>query len=262
MPFDFSGQTAVVTGGANGIGLAIARTLAAGGAGVWIFDLAGERPAEVAAQFGAHGVAADVTDPASLASALARAGAPDIVVANAGIVIESPLTDVTREAWDRTIAINLGGLFHTVQAAASLMKPRRRGAIVLTASTNSFDGEARLTAYNASKAGILGILHTAANELGPYGVRVNAVCPGLIRTRLTQAHFSNPQLLREYFRHIPLGRGGEPEEVAQAAAFLASDLASFITGAALFVDGGQMAAKFGTWNESEAEFADGRWRLR
>ena len=262
MPIDFSGQTAVVTGGANGIGLAIARALAAGGAGVWIFDLPGERPAEVAARFGARGVAADVTDRASLDAALASAGTPDIVAANAGIVIESAITEVTREAWDRTIAINLGGLFHTVQAAAALMKPRRRGAIVLTASTNSFDGEARLTAYNASKAGILGILHTAANELGPYGIRVNAVCPGLIRTRLTQAHFSNQSLLREYFRHIPLGRGGEPEEVAQAAAFLASGLASFITGATLFVDGGQMAAKFGTWTESEAEFSGGRWRLR
>jgi NAD(P)-dependent dehydrogenase (short-subunit alcohol dehydrogenase family) len=105
-------------------------------------------------------------------------------------------------------------------------------------------------------------VHTAANELGPYRIRVNAVCPGLIRTRLTEAHFSSPELLRHYFRHIPLGRGGEADEVAQAIAFLASDLASYITGATLFVDGGQMAAKFGTWSEDTADFRDGQWLLR
>ena len=134
--------------------------------------------------------------------------------------------------------------------------------MVITASTNSYDGEARLAAYNASKAGLLGLVHTAANELGPHQIRVNAVCPGLIRTRLTERHFSSPEVLREYFRHIPLGRGGLPEEVAQACVFLASPQASYITGATLFVDGGQMTSKFGTWNEQEAEFDDGRWKLR
>ena len=134
--------------------------------------------------------------------------------------------------------------------------------MIITASTNSYDGEASLIAYNASKAGLLGILHTAANELGPWQIRVNAVCPGLIRTRLTERHFSAPEILKEYFRAIPLGRGGEADEVANAIAFLASDLASYITGAALLVDGGQMAAKFGTWSEETAEFGGGRWRLR
>ena len=130
---------------------------------------------------------------------------------------------------------------------------------MLTASTNSYDGEANLAAYNASKAGLLGLLHTAANELGPYGIRVNAVCPGLIRTRLTASHFANRDLLAGYFQQIPLGRGGEPEEVANAAMFLASDLASYITGAALFVDGGQMASKFGPWSDEDATFDGERW---
>jgi meso-butanediol dehydrogenase/(S,S)-butanediol dehydrogenase/diacetyl reductase len=100
--------------------------------------------------------------------------------------------------------------------------------------------------------------------LGPYGIRVNAVCPGLIRTRLTASHFASAGLLKDYFRQIPLGRGGEPEEVAQAIAFLASDAASYITGAALVVDGGQMAGKFGTWKEETAEFLTdrGQWQLR
>jgi NAD(P)-dependent dehydrogenase (short-subunit alcohol dehydrogenase family) len=261
MPFDFTGKTAVVTGGANGIGLATARVLAEGGAELWIFDLERENPANAAA-FGAHGLAVDVTDRASIERAFDRSGAPDILIANAGIVIEQELIEHSRDAWDRTLAVNLTGTFQTLQAAAARTKPRRRGAIVITASTNSYDGEAMLTAYNASKAGILGILHTAANELGRYGIRVNAVCPGLIRTRLTERHFSSPEVLKDYFRAIPLGRGGMPEEVANASAFLASDLAGYITGATLFVDGGQMASKFSTWNDQDSEFTDGHWTLR
>ncbi|MCW5978290.1 MAG: SDR family oxidoreductase [Bryobacteraceae bacterium] len=262
MPLDFSNKTAVVTGGANGIGQACAQALAGGGAGVWILDLPRERPAEAASRFGAQGLEADVTDPDSLRRAFEVTGAPDILLANAGTVYFEDLHSTTREQWERTIAVNLGGVFHTLQVASELMKPRRRGSIVITASTNSFDGEAGLLAYNASKAGLLGILRTAANELGPYQIRVNAVCPGLIRTRLTVEMFANPELTRDYFRHIPLGRGGEPEEVANAAAFLASDLAGFITGAALFVDGGQMAAKFGSWNESMGVFEKDHWRLK
>jgi NAD(P)-dependent dehydrogenase (short-subunit alcohol dehydrogenase family) len=262
MRLDFHGKHAIVTGGANGIGLAAAKALASAGATVWVVDLEKEKPEAVAASFGAQGRVADVTDRASLEAAFEAAGAPDVVVANAGIGVPCELTATTPEDWRRTLAVNLTGVFYTVQLAAARMKPRRRGAIVITASTNSFDGEAELIAYNASKAGLLGILHTAANELGPYQIRVNAVCPGLIRTRLTASYFSAPQVLKEYFRDIPLGRGGEPEEVAAAIAFLASDLASYITGAALLVDGGQMACKFGTWNEQRAEFHADRWRLR
>jgi 3-oxoacyl-[acyl-carrier protein] reductase len=261
MPLDFSGRLAVVTGGANGIGLAAVRVLAAGGAEIWIFDLERERPEEAARSLGGHACHVDVTDRASIDAAFERSGPPDIVVANAGMGIAAPLDATSADIWNRTLAVNLSGVFHTLQAAAARMKPRRAGSIVITASTNSYDGEAALLAYNASKAGLLGILHTAANELGPWQIRVNAVCPGLIRTRLTAPQFSTPEILKEYFRDIPLGRGGEPEEVGNAIAFLASDLASFITGAALLVDGGQMAAKFGTWNEETAEFAAGRWRL-
>jgi NAD(P)-dependent dehydrogenase (short-subunit alcohol dehydrogenase family) len=256
----FHGKNAVVTGGANGIGLAISRALTAAGGSVWIFDVASENPAEAARSIGAQACIADVTDRQSLESAFDEAGVPDVVVVNAGIGRTASLPETTAELWSRTLAVNLTGAFYTVQIAAERMKRSRKGAsIVITASTNSFDGEADLIAYNASKAGLLGIVHTAANELGPYGIRINAVCPGLIRTRLTAASFSNPDVISDYFKHIALGRGGEPEEVAQAVMFLASDLASYITGTTLVVDGGQMASKFGTWGKETDRFDGQRW---
>ncbi len=255
----FHGKKVVVTGGANGIGLAISKAFAAAGARVWIFDLHSENPAAAAESVAAEACIADVTDRQSLENAFERAGVPDGVVVNAGIGSLGSVTETTMDVWNRTLAVNLSGAFCTLQIAAERMKPARRGAIVLTASTNSFDGEPELIAYNASKAGLLGILRTAANELGPYGIRVNAVCPGLIRTRLTASSFSNPRVLSDYFKHIALGRGGEPEEVAQAVLFLASDLASYITGTTLVVDGGQMASKFGTWGREADRFDGQRW---
>jgi NAD(P)-dependent dehydrogenase (short-subunit alcohol dehydrogenase family) len=260
MQLDFTGKTAIVTGGANGIGLAISRQFANAGASVWIFDLPAEKPAEVAASFAAHASLVDVSNRQSLEEAFARSPDPDVVVVNAGVGSASSFSNTSSDLWNRTLSINLTGAFHTVQIAAERMKRRNGGSIVLTASTNSYDGEPNLTAYNASKAGLLGILHTAANELGPSRIRVNAVCPGLIRTRLTAAHFSNPGVLAEYFRQIPLGRGGEPEEVAHAVLFLASNLASYITGAALLVDGGQMACKFGPWRDEDATFDGESWK--
>jgi NAD(P)-dependent dehydrogenase (short-subunit alcohol dehydrogenase family) len=249
MILDFSGKSAIVTGGASGIGKAVSDALTASGATVHVFDLMGDP-------------AVDVSDPAALEAAFARVPDPDIVVVNAGMGTDAEITETSHELWQRTIDVNLTGAFHTVRLAAVRMKAHRHGAIVITASTNSYDGEPLLTAYNASKAGLLGLVHTAAGELGPYNIRVNAVCPGLIRTPLTERHFSNPELLKDYFRDIPLGRGGAASEVANAVLFLASDAASYITGATLLIDGGQMATKFGTWNEGNAEFREGRWVLR
>ena len=247
---DLAGKHAIVTGGSSGNGAAICAALTQAGATVHILDKQADPPV-------------DVTDPVALESAFKALPCPDIVIANAGTATLHAIEDTPASEWRRIIDVNLTAVYHTVQLAARQMKAqRKKGAIVLTASTNSYDGEPMLSAYNASKAGVLGILHTAAAELGPYGIRVNAVCPGLIRTPLTQASFDNPAILKDYFRHMPLGRGGEPHEVAAAVAFLASDLASYITGAALLVDGGQLASKFGTWSEDHADFIGDRWVLK
>ena len=258
MPWDFRGKQVVVTGGANGIGLAVSRSIAAAGGSVWIFDLPDADPFAVAQSIGAQACITDIADRQSTKEAFAHVAVPSIVVVNAGIAPLRSFLETTPDLWDRTLVVNLSGAFHTLQIAAEHMK-RLGGSIVLTASTNSYDGEPDLIAYNASKAGLLGLLHTAANELGPYRIRVNAVCPGLIRTRLTATSFSDQKGLAEYFKHVPMGRGGEPEEVAQAVLFLASDLASYITGAALLVDGGQMASKFGTWGKADDRFDGQRW---
>lgn len=247
MQIDLDGKIAVVTGGASGIGRAIAEVLREARATVHVMDLTSNPPVNVAS-------AADTE------AAFDRVPVPDIVIANAGIAVAAGLLATTDELWRRTIETNLSGAFYTVRAAGRRMQARG-GSIVLTASTNSYDGEPQLTAYNASKAGLLGLLHTAANELGPYGIRVNAVCPGLIRTPLTEAHFSNPGILKDYFRQIPLGRGGEAVEVANAVLFLASELSSYVTGSTLFVDGGQMCSKFATWDDLPSEFSGDRWTL-
>ena len=256
MEISLNGKTAVVTGGAHGIGRAMAECLQACGASVYIFDID-----ETRLDFPAQLVSCDVTSRDSLSAAFDISGVPDVLLINAGTGIVKSLDETTRDVWDKTISLNLTAAFETLQIGAARMKAAGRGgSIVLTASTNSYDGEENLIAYNATKAGVLGILHTAANELGPFGIRVNAVNPGLIRTRLTQSAFDSPEVIREYFRAIPMGRGGEPSEVAKAAVFLASDWAGYITGATLLVDGGQMCCKFGPWKDGEAEFVDGAWR--
>jgi NAD(P)-dependent dehydrogenase (short-subunit alcohol dehydrogenase family) len=243
----------IVTGGANGIGRATLDLLRERGQEVYCWDRepAPEPSLEI-----------DLTDQDAVMRAFDRCGTPDVLILNAGLAYNVPLLDTTIAQWQQTLDLNLTSTFRILQEGARRMVPLRRGSIVLTASTNSFDGEADLIAYNASKAALLGIVHTAANELGPYGIRVNAVCPGFIRTRLTAPVFADPTLSAPYFAQLPLGRGGEPREVAQAIAFLASNDASYITGATLMVDGGQQATKFATWyKHPNARFDEDHWTL-
>lgn len=240
-----AGLRALITGAATGIGAATAEVFRREGATV---VCAGLDPRE--------DIVIDLREEAAAERLLEAAGPLDIAVFNAGVCQPAALQDTTAANWAQTLEINLSANFRLLQACAARM---RGGSIVFTASTNSFDGEAGLIAYNASKAGLLGLVHTAANELGPWGIRVNAVCPGFIRTPLTESAFQNPDFTRAYFAALPLGRGGEASEVAEAIAFLASPAASYITGTTLVVDGGQMAAKFGTWDEKSDHFDGLRW---
>jgi NAD(P)-dependent dehydrogenase (short-subunit alcohol dehydrogenase family) len=168
--------------------------------------------------------------------AVAEWGQLDVLVAQAGIAGVVALDEITDDAWSKLIDVNLGGVFLSVQEGARAMKDG--GAIVVTASTNAFWPEAHTAHYSATKGGILAFAKAAALDLAPRGIRVNVVHPGIIRTRLTTMLTDDPAATREYLKGVPLGRYGEPEEIAKAVLFLASSDAAYITGTDLVVDGG------------------------
>jgi 3-oxoacyl-[acyl-carrier protein] reductase len=192
--------------------------------------------AEVAAETGAVAAQADVSDAEQARALVERAGELDVVVNNAGVTRDGLIARMPDDDWDSVLETNLGGTFYTCRAAARGMMRRRRGSIVNLTSIVGLHGNAGQTNYAASKAGIIGLTKSLARELGPRGVRVNAVAPGYVETRLTEVL---PEELRAgMLANTPLGRLGTPEEIARAVRFLCSDDASFITGEVLLVDGG------------------------
>ncbi len=231
------GKTALVTGGSRGIGRAIALELARAGATITLGYHSGREEAEaVAAEAGGRAVQADVSDPEQARRLVEEAGDLDILVNNAGLTRDGLIARMADDDWRTVIDTNLGGPFFTARAAARGMMRRRSGSIVNVSSIVALHGNAGQTNYAASKAGIIGLTKSLARELGPRGVRANAVAPGYVRSRLTD---ELPDELRQtMLGSTPLGRFGEPGDIAGAVRFLCSDAAAFITGEVLLVDGG------------------------
>lgn len=243
---DLSGRNALVTGGAKGIGAAIGRRLVEAGATVTVGDLDPD-VVDLAASFGAHGVVCDITDTAAVQAALdaASVDAPvDIVVNNAGIFpTTGPMLDVTDEFVHHMLDVNVRAQYSVAREAAKRMSGG--GSIVNLASIAALGGGANISAYSASKAAVVALTRAFAHELGPRGIRVNAIAPGIIDTPGVQEQLAP---LRDGGIDIdkriaanPVGIAGQPDHIARAALFLVSDLAEFVSGHVLVVDGGSTA---------------------
>ncbi|QRY62192.1 3-oxoacyl-ACP reductase FabG [Gordonia sp. PDNC005] len=240
-----TGKTVVITGAAQGIGLAIARRFVDEGARVVLGDLNAEQVESAAASFAdsgtAVGVACDVTSGDDVArlvdTAVTTFGSLDVMVNNAGITRDATMRKMTEDEFDQVIDVHLKGVWHGTRAAAAHMREQKAGSIVNLSSISGKVGLAGQTNYSAAKAGIVGLSKAAAKEIAYLGVRVNCIQPGLIRTAMTEAM---PQRIWDAkMAEIPMARAGEPEEIASVAAFLASDLSSYMTGTVLEVTGGR-----------------------
>jgi 3-oxoacyl-[acyl-carrier protein] reductase len=241
---DLTGQVAFVTGSTRGIGLAIARALYGAGAKVAVVGREQARAAAIAAELGerAAGFACDVADggqvEAAIAAAEAALGPIDVLVNNAGLTRDNILLRLTDADWDAVLDANLKGAFHTTKAVIKGMMKRRAGRIVNIASIVGLTGNKGQANYAASKAGLIGFTKSVAKEYASRGILVNCVAPGFIETDMTAAlpDAARASLLED----IALGRLGRPEDVAGAVLFLASDLAAYVTGQVLVVDGGMV----------------------
>lgn len=236
------GQRAVVTGGASGIGRATARRMSEEGAAVAVIDVNGDAAAQVAREIGGSAHTADVTSPDQLTAAVDAAaeamGGITTLFNNAGTGNQSPLHEWEPEEWDRLIAVNLTGVYLGFRAAIPHIKASGGGSVVSTASISGTRPAAGEAPYSAAKAGVAAITASAALEYGP-GIRVNAVSPGMILTPLTAPLLEFlPHERQRYERTTPVGRLGEPGDIADVVVFLCSDLARFVTGQNIVVDGG------------------------
>jgi 3-oxoacyl-[acyl-carrier protein] reductase len=232
-----AGRTALVTGASRGIGRAIATELAEAGASVVVGYRTGRDEAEsLAAEVGGRAVQADVASPEDAARLVEEAGDVDILVNNAGLTRDGLLARMSDDDWRVVIETNLSSVFYTCRAVCRPMMKRRAGAIVNVSSIVGVHGNWGQTNYSASKAGIIGFTKSLARELGSRNIRANVVAPGYVKTQLTDV--LPEEATQAMLQSTPLGRLGEPADVAGAVRFLCSDEASFITGEVVLVDGG------------------------
>jgi len=246
--FRLDGRVALVTGGNRGIGRAIAQALGEAGASVAVTSRDGSRAEKAAAEIAetteqqCFGLALDVRDGKSVEAAIGQVisqlGGLDILVNNAGINIRESITDLKDESWENIIETNLAGAMRCSRIAARHMKEKGWGRIINIASILSFVGIPQRAAYASSKAGLVGMTRAMALDLAPHGVTVNALCPGVFKTEINRPILNDPDYLREFLKQIPVGKMGEPTQLMGAAVFLASEASSYVTGAALMVDGG------------------------
>ena len=247
--FDLTGKTALVLGAASGIGKASAEALAALGAAVICADKNREGVERTAAEIGAHvksamqvvdaGKAEDIA--ALAAAAMKFSGRLDIAVTTPAVHIRKPFLDYADEEYDRIADLNLRGVFLFLRAFGRIMRDQGGGSLIATSSMRAMTLEPGLAIYGATKAGIIQLVRGLASELGPSGVRVNAIVPSIVDTALVAPLKARPDIFNKLAAHTVFNRWSEPSEVATAVAFLASDAASYITGSALMVDGGWTA---------------------
>jgi NAD(P)-dependent dehydrogenase (short-subunit alcohol dehydrogenase family) len=244
--FDLTGREALVVGAGSGIGQAAAEAMAAHGAKVWCADVntgAATATANSIRQAGgaAEALAVDIRDAGQIERALVQTGPLDILVSTPSINVRKPLLDYTDDEFDRVIELNLKGTFRLLRAVGRGMAERGRGSIITFASIRAQVVEPGQGVYAATKAGTLQMCRALAAELGPRGVRVNAIAPGVVETSLTAPIKSKPDWYNAYAAKTALGRWAQPEEMAGAVVFLASAAGSYVTGTLLLVDGGWTA---------------------